>query len=234
MPLYRIADFVFDIEPLYDYTLSLCKDYEVTGEAADFSVRATLAECEAEAARALTPATLAYSEALIVYRKICDLLAPRGVILLHGATVKTGGRAYAFCAPSGTGKTTHIRLWLSLFPDRVTVLNGDKPLLRREGESFTVYGTPWCGKEGWNKNDKAPLSAICFLERGEKNAIRRLSKEEALGRIFEQLLKPSGALGIDGLLSTVDGLLSAVPMFLLSCNISEEAARLSYDTLTHA
>ncbi len=233
MPLYRIADFVFDIHPLYDYTRSLCEAYEVTAEKADFTIRTTQEECQAEAEKALTKTTLAYCEAIIVYRKICDLLAPHGVLMLHGATVKAKDKAFAFCAPSGTGKTTHIKLWLSLFPD-VTVLNGDKPLLRRRGDSFTVYGTPWCGKEGWNTNDKAPLSAICFLERGERNAIRRLSAEEALGRIFEQLLKPSGALGIDGLLSVVDGLLSSVPMFLLSCDISREAALLSYETLTQA
>lgn len=234
MPLYRIADFVFDIEPLYDYTLSLCKAYEVTSASADFTLRTTQEECEAEKAKAQSEASLAYCEAIVIYRKLCELLAPHGVLMLHGATVKTMGKAFAFCAPSGTGKTTHMKLWLSLFPDDVSVLNGDKPLLRKTANGFTVYGTPWCGKEGLNTNDKAPLSAICFLERGKTNAIRRLSPEEALGRIFEQLLKPSGALGIDGLLSVVDGLLSTVPMFLLSCDISKEAALLSYNALTEA
>ena len=234
MPLYRIADFVFDIEPIYDYTRSLCKDYEVKAEKADFSVRATEEECRAELDRALSPTYPGYAEAIVLYRKICDLLAPRETILLHGATLRVKNKAFAFCAPSGTGKTTHIKLWLSLFKDEVTVLNGDKPLLRKTEEGFTVYGTPWCGKEGWNENAKATLSAICFLERGETNAIRRLTAEEALSRIFEQLVKPQGALGIDTLLAVVDGLLSTVPMFLLSCNISEEAARLSYKTLMEA
>ena len=232
MPLYRFADFVFDIQPRYDYTLFLCKDYEVKDGVPDFVIKATEEECQAEKQRALSAVSSGYCEGMVIYRKICNAVAAFDTMLLHGATVKVAGKAYAFCVPSGTGKTTHIHLWKLCYKDKVTVLNGDKPLLRKKGDTFFAYGTPWCGKEGWNTNDSAPLSAICFLERAKTNSIRRLSKEEALMRIFEQLLKPSHIAGVEALLSMTDALLSYVPMYLLSCDISEEAAALSFETMT--
>ena len=112
------------------------------------------------------------------------------------------------------------------------MLNGDKPFMREKDGVFTVYGTPWCGKEGWNRNDSAPLGGLCFLARGEQNAIRRLSDGEAVDRIFAQLLKPQGADGIAETLRLADLMIRNIPIWELSCTISREAAELSYRALT--
>ena len=186
----------------------------------------------ARARKELPDASDGYVESIATCRTLCDLASERGIMLLHAATVKVGGKAYAFSAPSGTGKSTHIRLWKKFFGEKVSILNGDKPLVREKDGEIIAYGTPWCGKEGWNKNDKAPLAALCFIERASVPSIRRLSTEEAVSRVFGQLLKPRHEAGVREVLRLTDILLRSVPLYLLSCDISEASARLSFETLT--
>ncbi len=231
MPIYRIADFLWDIEPSYALVPKIAEAYRVEAEKADFTVRvsdAAFAKARAE----LPTASDAYVESICTYRELCDIASQNGVMLLHAATVKVNGKAYAFSAPSGTGKSTHIRLWRRVFGERISILNGDKPLVREKDGVITAYGTPWCGKEGWHANDQAPLAALCFIERAETPRIRPLGKDEAVGRVFGQLLKPTHAEGVKEVLRLTDILIRNVPLYLLSCDISEAAARLSFETLT--
>lgn len=230
--IYRIADLNIEIPNRYDYVARQCAAYRAPdGAVADFSVTVSneaLAESHAQA----PDFSLAYHESLCVYRELCKKILTYGGFLLHAAVVEVDGRAYAFSAPSGTGKSTHIALWRRLLGDRVQIINGDKPILRYRDGRFIAYGTPWCGKEGWNRNTSAPLTAICFLERSETNRIRRLPSGEAIDHVFHQLLRPKTAAEMDTTLSLTDTLLREVPIYLLGCNISEEAARLAFETLS--
>ena len=100
-----------------------------------------------------------------------------GRMLLHCSVLEYDGIAYAFLGRSGTGKSTHTKLWLKyLSPTRV--INGDKPIFEYVNGVFIAYGTPWMGKERWGTNTKAPLKALCFLEQAKVNAIRKLSSAE--------------------------------------------------------
>ena len=121
-----------------------------------------------------------YLETLAVYRKLAQLLVQDDILLMHGAVVAVDGQAYLFTAQSGTGKTTHTRLWMQQFGDRAVMVNGDKPLLHITNEGVTVYGTPWDGKEHLSTNTSCPLKALCILTRSETNHIERISKKEAL------------------------------------------------------
>lgn len=231
MPLYSFADLVFDLEPRYPLTLQRCTAYRTEAAKADVVIRITeqqINDCLARDA-SFSPA---YYEGLCIYRAICTHAAERGAVLLHAATVSVDGKAYAFCAPSGTGKSTHIKLWRRVYGEKVAIINGDKPLLRRKGDQLYAYGTPWCGKEGWHCNTSAPLAGICFLERGTQNDIIRLNAEEATDRLFCQLLKPTPKAGVAGTLDMADYILRNIPLYLLHCDISEQAARLSYQTMT--
>ncbi len=233
MPIYRIADFLWDIEPRYSLVPRIAEGYRVDAEKADFSVRVS-DEAFLKARAELPTASDGYVESVCTYRALCDIASRHGAMLLHAATVKVDGRAYAFSAPSGTGKSTHIRLWRKFFGERVSIINGDKPIVRERDGVITAYGTPWCGKEGWNANDSAPLAALCFIERAEAPHIRTLSASEAVERVFGQLLKPTHKEGVAEVLRLTDILIRSVPLYLLSCDISEAAARLSFETLTGA
>ncbi len=150
--------------------------------------------------------------------------------MMHSSAVVKDGFAFIFSAKSGTGKTTHSRLWLKLFPGSF-VINGDKPLFRLIGDTFYVYGAPWSGKEKYNKNTFAPVKALCFLERADKNFIRPLTKKETLKKIFHQVYLTDDKDAGDKILSLLDAFLEKVPAYLMGCTISDEAAILSEKTM---
>ena len=155
-----------------------------------------------------------------------------GGMMLHASAVELNGEAYLFAGPSGIGKSTHSRLWTSLFPG-ATVFNDDKPALRLIDGVWYAYGTPWCGKDGINRNVKAPLKGICFLRRGESNSMRRLSTIEAIGAIFSQTqsrFANSEALG--GLTTVIEQLIRDIPVYELVNTADEEAALLSHKIMS--
>lgn len=159
------------------------------------------------------------------------LLAHSG-LMLHASAVELDGRAYLFSAPSGTGKSTHTRLWQKVFGTSAIVFNDDKPALRRVDGKWFAYGTPWCGKDGINQNRRVPLAGICYLKRGTENQIRRLDPQMAVRRIIPQTLHKFGAVqNLDLLLSILNRLIYEIPIYEMDCLPNEDAAQLSYETM---
>lgn len=159
-------------------------------------------------------------------------LLSHGGFYLHASAVEVEGKAYLFSANCGVGKSTHARLWQQLHGSKAQVINDDKPALRCLDGVWYAYGTPWCGKDGINQNRRAPLAGICFLKRGERNAIAPLSPMEAIPKIMTQTMHKLGAKEeLTALLSHLDKLLNQIPVFELECLPEEAAARLSYETM---
>ena len=158
-----------------------------------------------------------------------NLLEHDGIVF-HASAVEYQGKAYLFSAPSGTGKSTHTRLWQSVLDD-ATVFNDDKPSLRLIDGIWYAFGTPWSGT-GVNCNAKVPLAGICFLKQASENKIRRLSKFEAAQKIYWQTGHTfKGVERLDFLLSHVEELVRQIPVYELENRPEPEAARLSYETM---
>ncbi len=160
----------------------------------------------------------------------------RNGLMLHASAVEWQGRAYLFSASCGTGKSTHTRQWQKLYGDNNTVIfNDDKPALRFVDGKWYAYGTPWCGKDGINVNKKVPLAGICFLKQATENRIRRLNTFEGLSLLmdqtFNQNLKKEKA---EALLQNLDNLFTRIPVFLLECTPTVDAAKLSSETMSRA
>lgn len=237
MPLYRIADLTVSLTPRYPRLLHFCREYLATDQNAvpDLSILPSDEDFAEE--RRISGRDTSRDEFLeipLTYRKLCTALLSRSAFFLHAAVIEKEGVSFAFSAPSGTGKSTHIRLWKELYGDSATIVNGDKPIVRKKNGLFHAYGTPWCGKEGWNKNCASPIGAICFLERGTENRIEQLPPSDALRLLFSQLLIPKAPDKVASLLSLADSFLSEVPAFGLYCNISTDAAALAYTTMKGA
>ncbi len=152
--------------------------------------------------------------------------------MLHSSAVVVDGRAYLFSAPSGTGKSTHTSLWLKAFGERAYILNDDKPALRFVEGEVIAYGTPWSGKSDLNVNTGVPVQGICVLERSDENFIEPLDEGTAVYSILNQTIRPSQPKGMELLLSHLDRLITSVPVWRMGCNISEEAAVMSYETMS--
>ena len=138
----QIAEVLVAIENCYAFTERLCADYIVDAlpDECNFLVSATPEETAAENSDEGTFSP-AYCESLALYRKICTRMLDYDAFLLHAAVVSYAGRGFAFAAKSGTGKSTHVAQWMRVLGDDVTVVNGDKPILRwRNGGAVEAKG----------------------------------------------------------------------------------------------
>lgn len=172
-------------------------------------------------------------EFYLIYEKICDELSRFDAFVLHAATLEYAGRAYAFSALSGTGKSTHAELWMSLLGKGCRYVNGDKPIIRAiDGGAPMAFGTPWTGKEGRGSNISAPLAGICFLVRDSKPSIRRVDKKEGLFRVLSASHQPKDHSLDDRFYGSVGNVVENVPMYELRCDISADSAKMSFETMT--
>ena len=235
----RLADVNIAVSSIYDEVYRLCRDY-LTDGVPDFSVSPAPADLALERVKNLREVETAgippvqfsdpYLETLAVYRKIAAEMLRYDTLLLHGAVVAVKDKAWLFTAPSGTGKTTHIRLWLDNIEGSY-VVNGDKPLIRI-GEEVTVYGTPWAGKEGMQKNVGVQLCGIVFLERGAENSIERTTLSQSLPVFIQQCYRPGDKSGMEKALALIGKLGSRIPLYRLQCNMLPEAAFTAFQTLS--
>ncbi len=151
-------------------------------------------------------------------------------MIVHGAAIEHKGNAFLFIAPSGTGKTTHVKLWKDYLKDEVKVINGDKPMLEF-GKEIIVHGTPWNGKEGYGENISAPLKAIVVIKQDSVNSFRKLNTNESISNMmyncFYSIDKECGPK-VSGYLTEI---INRIPIYELSCNISKEAFDTCYKGL---
>ena len=226
----KIADITVRIENRYEYVLRLCKNYIIEDiEVPDMAVSVYEDEIRNEMAIAEPEVSPAYAEGVCTYRNICKQLPTKfDSYLFHSAVIEYEGKGYAFAARSGTGKSTHIALWRKHFGEGVHIVNGDKPIMRFVDGELRAYGTPWCGKEGLENNTSVALAGICFLERAQTNSIRRIAPDEAVMRMFQQILTPDDLASVDALFPLLDRTLTQIPCYVLGCNISTEAADVAY------
>lgn len=230
MSVYTIADLNIRINNKYKYTDIICKDYicPLSDPEIDFSVSAKKQDYDYD--KPLLPcADEGYLESLSIYRQIARKMLNYNGIVLHASVVELDGIAYAFSAKSGTGKSTHAHLWTKYFDGKAQIINGDKPLLRFINEKCYVYGTPWCGKEGYNINKKAQLKKICFLERGTENSIVNISKNEALKRIFSQLLLPENTDQAQNFFDLLEKIINSLDFYVLTCNTDISSVKICYN-----
>ena len=153
-------------------------------------------------------------------------------MLLHSSAVCFENKTFVFSADSGIGKSTHTHLWTKYVKDAF-ILNDDKPAVRKVDGVYKAYGTPFSGKNDESENCGMPVSAIVFIERSKENKIRKISPIEAVPLIYKQTIKPTvSPKHMDILFRFLDGLLASIPSYILSCDISPEAVKTSFEELT--
>ena len=229
----KIADLVVEIQNKYEFVERQCREYITYEGKTDLIASCTHEEIEAEKGLYTEDVfTNGYCESVCIYRKICLQMPKFDAFIFHSAVVDVNGEAFAFAARSGTGKSTHLMLWKQYLGDKMIVVNGDKPIVRFIDGKLYAYGTPWCGKEGWHTNTKSPLKAICFLERAQENRISPLPKDKSAELVMKQIIIPKDAEGAIKTLELLDKMILNIDTWLLGCNISLEAAKLSYHTMS--
>lgn len=160
------------------------------------------------------------------------LSMPSKMALVHSSTIVHQGRAVMFLGESGTGKSTHTRLWLKSIPD-AHLLNDDSPIMAMENGEAVVYGSPWSGKTHCYHQLRFPLAGVVRLSQAPYNSIRRLNIVEAFSAIHPSC-PPALAqddLYQDMIVDLLSDVLGVVPMFHLECLPDEDAAWTSHDAI---
>ena len=158
--------------------------------------------------------------------------AEKKTALFHAAVVSHKGKGYIFLGPSGTGKSTHARLWLQHI-EGTELMNDDNPVVRISESKTEVYGSPWSGKTPCYRNVNCPLGGIVLLSQAPYNKIEPLKGLTAYGALVSSISGQRWNSRIaDGLHHTENELASTVPMWHLECLPNEEAATLCQTTIT--
>lgn len=229
-----LAGIGVEIDNRYGYVEEQCREYRADGDRADFRVRVSSDELNTYLLTAGRPLTPGEAESALLYRKICERLPEYDAFVLHAAVVRHGGRAYAFSARRGVGKTTHAELWRRVFPLHAEIINGDKPIVRIQGGRFWAFGTPWCGKEGRQINVGCPLQALCFLEQDRQNRIEPSPVADTVARMLDATVYAEDAATRDRLASLIGRAVRVTPAYRLYCRPDEEAVRVAFHALSRA
>lgn len=154
-------------------------------------------------------------------------------LLMHSSVTINDGYGYLFLGKSGTGKSTHSSLWRTYIQGS-DLLNDDNPAVRVKGENeIIVYGTPWSGKTPCYRNLQYPIGAFVRLEQHPQNIIAKESPLKAFASIISSCStmiwdKPSYA----HIMHTAEAVAKKIAVYYLKCRADEEAAKLSYQTIS--
>lgn len=156
----------------------------------------------------------------------------KGSVPVHSSVVVCGDRAVMCLGESGTGKSTHTRLWLEHIPD-THLLNDDSPIVSLIDNAVRVYGSPWSGKTHCYRPENYPIAGLLRLEQRPTNTIRALGVLEAFAAL-QPSCPPSFAKEercMDALVDFISEVIRRVPVYRMGCLPDADAARLSHNTI---
>lgn len=160
------------------------------------------------------------------------VLSENGAIAIHSSVIVSHERAVLFLGESGTGKSTHTRLWRENI-EGAKLLNDDSPIVRIVDGKPLVFGSPWSGKTPCYKNLSYPIAGFCRLSQAPHNLIRRLHPLAAIGALLPSC-PPAFAHDEhlqDGICNTLGAMLKQVRVYHLECLPDKAAAELSFNTI---
>ncbi|MBR5321941.1 MAG: hypothetical protein IKU48_00140 [Clostridia bacterium] len=234
MAIYKIADIFVEMTPCHDRLKKNAEKYLYTGNDVPENVMKVEISDEILKMKNEEHSYLSAEDCEYIFFGACfavRILKYNGFVL-HSSAISYNGNAYLFSANSGTGKSTHTGFWQDVFgKENVTFINDDKPAIREINGVFYASGSPFSGKSDLSNNIIVPLKAVCFIHRSEQNEIKRLTPSEAMGLLFEQILRPSRSQSIDLLFEVLDSFFSKVPVYSLGVTYSPDSAKFAYEAL---
>lgn len=225
-----IADLVTALNPKFNNTIELAKPFEYNGEMqTDIKLRVTDKYLDSLMSRAAEGVTI---EKMENFAFSCDFnrkVIPYQTMLVHSSALIYNGGAYLFSGDSGVGKSTHTKLWLKAFGDKVHIMNDDKPVVRLYEDKAVAFGTPFDGGSGIALNESHLIKAIIFIERGKKNSVRIPMSKEIIQKLYFQTAHMVDAQTAEKMLLNFEKLLSLTKFYILTCNMDISAAHVAFD-----
>lgn len=158
--------------------------------------------------------------------------ARHDTLLIHASLVRHRGKAYAFTAKSGTGKSTQVANWLRMIPG-CDLMNDDNPIVRVfPGKRAVIYGSPWSGKTPCYRQTSAPLAAVTQIDRAAVNSVERLPPLQAFGFLLASCsaMKWEKTL-FSNICDTVTAVVETVPIYVLHCTADPLSAVVCHNVI---
>lgn len=152
------------------------------------------------------------------------LLAPRGGLCLHAAGAVVASRGCVFPGKSGAGKSTVSRLLAG--GEGTALLSDDRVIVRRRGDGFDLYGTPWAGEARVAVNGSHALEGLFFLRQSSRDAVLPLRRRDTLEKLLPVVSVPwYDDRYRDNVLGICEELIEKVPARMLEFRRDGAAAR---------
>ncbi len=233
MNKYKIADLVIEVSNHSNLSKKIMADYLYNGnQPTNIKVAVTKEMIDYEKQLTIDNFSDDYFETTAICRSVCmEILKNHQGFFFHCSSLMYDNKAFLFTAPSGTGKSTHAKLWQNHFGDKVTMINDDKPIIKRENGKFYIYGTPWQGKSNIGNNIKVPVHAVCILSQGNENIIEKVNPLTALTFFMDQTERPKDKKSMENLMDLLVDFLNQIPVYKMSCNISDQAVITAFNAM---
>ena len=229
---YKIADLIVEMNPKYNNTLELAKPFLYDGSRdADFELKVSDKYLDQLMSKAAEGVNVEQMENFAFSNIFNRAAIKYGVMLVHSSALIYDGGAYLFSADSGVGKSTHTRLWLKAFGDKVHIMNDDKPVVKLYDDKAVAFGTPFDGGSGIALNEAYPLKAIIFIERGEENSVRVPETKEVIQKLYFQTAHMVDAETAEKMLINIERILSLAKFYVLTCNMDISAAYIVFENI---
>ena len=229
---YKIADLIVDYTAKYEDLEKLSEQFKYSGEKeADITLAVPNKHLENLLSRSAKGTTIGGIENFAISSEFNREAIKYGVMLVHSSALIYNNEAYLLSADSGVGKSTHTKLWLKAFGDKVHIMNDDKPVVRLYDDHAQAYGTPFDGGSGIALNESYPLKAIIFVERGEENSVRIPDNKEIIQKLYFQTARMVNRETAEKMLVNMERLLHLTKFYVLTCNMDISAAHTAYNSI---
>ena len=164
-------------------------------------------------------------------RAACEAgMVLRNGLPLHASLVEKDGLGVVFLGPSGMGKSTQAKLWEKYLNAKIII--GDRPGLRKIGDTWYGFGMPWDGKDALYHQDSVPIKALVWLEQAKENQIAPMSSTQAMAVMLKQAIVPLwDDIAMNGAVKLMGELSNDIPMYHLRCLPNENAVQLTYEAI---
>lgn len=125
---------------------------------------------------------------LIRPRFLSFLLLPRHGLVIHACAIRYEAQGWLFIGRSGAGKSTISALWKDQHD--ALPLSDETVVIRRIGNEFFVYGTPWCSSAGIVSAKHAKLWKVFFIYHEQENVVLEKKRMEAVTSLLSQTFLP--------------------------------------------
>ena len=229
---YKIADLIVEMNPKYEESLKLAETFLYDGaDLANITLTISYDRLEETAANPKCLSTKPQLENFFLSGAFNRAAIKYGTMLVHSSALIYDGGAYLFSGDSGVGKSTHTRLWLKAFGDKVHIMNDDKPVVKLYDDKAVAFGTPFDGGSGIALNESYPLKAIIFVERGEENTVRVPENKEIIQKLYFQTARMVNRETAEKMLTNIERILSLTKFYVLTCNMDISAAYIVFENI---